>query len=699
MATLEKIRNRAGLLVAIIIGLALLLFVVGDMLNSSQSLFTNSKFEIAKVAGKSISYDDFNRRVENLIEINKIQTGGTSVTEEMADNIRNSTWNLMIEEYIMTDEYDKLGLSVTGDELMDMIQGENPHPIIKQLFSNPQTGVYDKTAVYRFLQQVLQEEQSERKTIWLFYENEIYRQRKLSKYLNLLSKGIYVNNIQAKNRAMESGKTYDFEYLVQRFTSISDSSITVSDKEIEEYYKNNKYKYQQEESRDLRYVTFEVLPSDADYKAAEEWINNAKAEFEKEETKQFVNFQSDVPYDDMNYKDGELPEAINNFMFQSEEGSVFGPYFEDGAYKLSKLAEINYLPDSVHAQHILLQVTQENYMQQLQLADSLKKLAENGEDFAALARVNSSDGSAQEGGDLGWFKEGQMVKPFGDSAFYGNKGDIKMVRTQFGIHILKILDQAKDVKKVQVGTLVKKVEPSNVTDQLYYSKASEFSGLNNTYEKFNKAVAAQNLNVLFAQGVKPLDKAVLDLQNARELVKWAYESDEHEVSDVKKIGNKYIVAVLENVKEEGYTDLEDIREEIKIEVRKEKKAAQISIQIADKLKNNSSLNNLASSLETQVQSTAAVRFSNSSVTGLGFEPKVVAAGYALEENKLSQPITGDNGVYVISNTSVSEPSDVDVLKVREKMMMDRNYDRRVNYFAVEALKDRSEITDNRVKFF
>ncbi|NJK84863.1 MAG: hypothetical protein HC906_01685 [Bacteroidales bacterium] len=417
MATLEKIRNRAGLLVAIIIGMALLLFVVGDMLNSSQSLFTNSKFEIAEVSGKSISYEDFNRRVENLMEISKLQSGRTSLTEEMADNLRNSTWKYMIEEYIMSDEYDKLGLAVTGEEMMDMIQGENPHPIVTQLFSNPQTGIYDKSAATRFIQQVLQEdEQSERKTIWLFYENEIYRQRKVSKYLSLISKGLYVNSLQAQKRAVETGKSYDFDYIVQRFTSLTDTSMKVTDKEIEQFYKENKYRYAQDESRDIKYVTYEVVPSESDYKTAEEWINTIKPEFESaDDTKQFVSFQSDVPYDGKNYSAGELPQPINDFAFNAEIGAVYGPYFEDDAYKLSKLAEINYLPDSVHAQHILLQVNQENYMQMLQLADSLKTLAENGSDFGMLARANSADGSAQEGGDLGWFKDGQMVKEFNDS--------------------------------------------------------------------------------------------------------------------------------------------------------------------------------------------------------------------------------------------------------------------------------------------
>ncbi|NJK84862.1 MAG: hypothetical protein HC906_01680 [Bacteroidales bacterium] len=276
---------------------------------------------------------------------------------------------------------------------------------------------------------------------------------------------------------------------------------------------------------------------------------------------------------------------------------------------------------------------------------------------------------------------------------------MKIVRTQFGIHILKIVDQSKNVKKVQVGTLVKKVEPSSNTDQMYYSKASEFAGLNNSYAKFIEAANSQGLNVMFAQSVKPLDKNILDIQNAREVVKWAYGANEKDVSNVMKIGKKYIVAVVEDVKEKGYADMNDIREELKIEVRKQKKAEELSNELAEKMKNNSSISNLASSVSAQVQSTASVRFTNNSVAGLGFEPKVVAAAFALEEGKISEPVVGNNGVYVVSVTSVSQPSDVEAIKSREQTMMDRNYQRRVNYMAIEALKERANITDNRVKFF
>ena len=700
MATLEKIRNRAGLLVAIIIGMALFAFILGDLLNSGRSLFTKSQYEIAKVAGKSIPYMDFQERVNNFIEINKIQSGKSSLDENTIDNIRNVAWDYMIEEIIMSDEYSKLGLAVTGDEMMDMIQGENPHPIIRQFFSDPKTGVLNKSFMFNFIQKTLQEDKSERKTIWLYIEDEIYRQRRIAKFTNLVKKGLYVNSLQLNRRAEEVAKSADIDYIAQPFTLIPDSAVSVSEKEIKEYYDAHLASYAQEESRDLKYVTFEVVPSKEDFKTAEDWINKIKPEFvATKDTKQFVNLQSDVPYDDRNYTKSELPENIADFMFNASEGDVFGPYFENDAYKLAKLAKIQYLPDSVKARHILLQANNDNYMQVKQLADSLMELIKKGADFAELARQNSADGSAQEGGNLGWFHEGDMVKPFSDSCFYGKVGDIKEVISQFGIHIVEILAQSKDVKKVQVGILVRNVEPSEETDQYYYKQASEFAGLNNTYEKFNKAIKAQNLVPHTAPGLKPLDKEITGLVSPRPLVKWAYDADEHDVSNVMKFGDKYVVATVENVKEKGYAPLKDVKAGIELELSKQKKGEKLSDNINNLLSSTRTLDDLATKLVTTIHSAAAVSYSTRTIEGAGIEPNISAAAFALKEGEISQPIIGNNGVYVILITNVKESENLDMLMEREKLIMKRNYESRANYGALDALKKRAKIVDNRANFY
>ncbi|MBN2212842.1 MAG: SurA N-terminal domain-containing protein [Bacteroidales bacterium] len=689
-----------GLLVAIIIGMALLAFVIGDLLNQGRSMFSKSQYEIAKVAGKSIPYTEFDQRVNSFVEINKIQTGQTSLDESTIDNIRDVSWDYMIEEFIMSDEYKKLGIAVTGDELMDMIQGENPHPIIRQVFSDPQTGRLNRSFMFDFIQRTLQEETSERKTFWLYIENEIFRQRRLAKFNNLIRQGLYVTSLQSDRKAQESSKKMDIDFILQRFSLIPDSLISINSNEIKNYYNEHLENYRQEASRDIKFVTFEVIPSEEDFMAAENWINSIKPEFEAtDETKQFVNLQSDVPYDSRNYTKDELPETIADYMFNATVGDIYGPYFENNAYKLAKLAKIDYLPDSVKARHILLQATQENSAQVIQFADSLKEMIEKGADFAELARQYSSDGSAQEGGDLGWFEEGDMVRSFSDSCFYGKPGDIKLVGSQFGLHIIEILAQSEDVKKVQVGTLVRNVEPGPETDQGYYIRASEFAGVNNTYEKFNQAIESHNLIPRTAPGLKPLDKEITGLESPRLLVKWAYNADEHDVSNVMKFGNKYVVATVEDVKEKGYADIEDVKFEIQLELTKQLKAEKLIEEINAKSGDAENMEALARSLKTEILNAASVNFVSRSITNIGIEPRIPAAAFALETDEVSDPIIGNNGVYVITVTAADKPENLEFVAEREKMAYERSYTSQANYASFEALKRKAEIVDNRAEFF
>jgi peptidyl-prolyl cis-trans isomerase D len=706
MAILEKLRVRAGLLLAIVIGLSLLAFVLGDFLNSGGSLFTRSKFEIAEISGKSIAYTDYETKVNELENIQKMQSGQEGLDEQTIDQIRNVTWENMIQDMLMEKQFDKLGVDVSNDELKDLIAGENPHPAIAQLFTDPQTGVFNRQAFNGFMQRIQNEPaESKEKTFYLYIEDEIFRQRRFQKYLNLIRKGLYASSLETAKQQIESGRKVDGDYLVQNFNSISDSSIQVTENDLNKYYKENKNMYKQEESRDIRYVYFEVVPSKADFKNAQQWIENIKPDFEKaEDVKQFVSLESDVPFDEKNYLKGELPDTLNDFMFNAAKGASFGPYFENNAYKISRLAAINFRPDSVKARHILLRATQNTAQAVYKQADSLMTLIKKGGDFATLAMLYSSDGSAQKGGDLGWFREGAMVKPFSDSCFESRKGDVKLVATQYGLHIIQILDQSPLIKHVQVGTLVKNVVPGEATDHDYYVKANEFAGVNNTYEKFVKALETgkDQLKSAVALKLAPMEKKVNDLVQARPLVKWAYSAELHDVtSSVLKLGNRYVIAAVEKIEEKGFSPLEEIRAEIENKVKQEKKAEKITATIESKRNGAKTLDELAKNLGVQTQPVTDIRFNSSSLGNAGIEPNVIAALCSLEKGKVSQPIIGENGVYVLTTNDIVEPSEADLKAMSEQVRSNitRSYGARTNYFAIEALKELAKIKDNRREFY
>ncbi|HKJ41778.1 MAG TPA: peptidylprolyl isomerase, partial [Sunxiuqinia sp.] len=481
MATLQKIRNRAGLLVAIIIGLALVAFILGDMIRSGSSLLRPSQLEIAQVDGESVSYPDFQKRVDRLAEIYKMNSGKTQLDDKAWVQVRQQAWNNMVRELVMTDVYDDLGITVTSDELFDMVQGKNLHPIIQQLFRNPQTGQVDRSAILRFLKSLQTNATDQQKAYWLYIEQEIREEQTQTKYSDLVRQGLYVTTEEAKESLAAQNRKADIQFVQMPYSAMPDSAVTVTDNQLRSYYDKHQEDYKQDGSRTVEYITFDVKASAADDAATLKWIEDIKPDFASEtDDKQFINVNSDVAFQDVYQKKSELPDNLADFAFSGKEGDIYGPYKEDNAYKLVKIDTFKYLPDSVDARHILIKpATVGSYDKAVALADSLKGLIEKGADFAKLAEKYSEDpGSARKGGDLGWFKKGQMVRPFEKAAFEGEVNEVYIATTQFGVHVIQPTKMGKRVKQVLLATLVRDIEPSTETYQAVYAKASKFASDN-----------------------------------------------------------------------------------------------------------------------------------------------------------------------------------------------------------------------------
>ncbi len=700
MATLQKIRDRAGLLIAIVIGLALLAFVLGDLLNTGSSVFVRQKMEIAEVDGRSISITEYEERVADLEEIYKINSGQENLDQATVENIREQAWQSMIQEYVTEDEFEKLGIGISDDEVFDMVQGRDPHPIIRQIFTDPQTNMFNRSGLLQFLRSMDQDQSGAQRTFWLYLERQIINDRALNKYNNLIGKGMYATRFEARLDHRQSNRRVDASYIVRRFNTVPDTAITFGEKDLKNYYEKHKYEYRQEASRDIEYVVFDIVPSKSDYAAAEKWINDMYSDFASAENmKQFVSLNSDSPYDETNYKKEGLPDTLQEFMFNAEIGDIFGPYFENDSWKIARLAEINYLPDSVRARHILIQPTQQMPFAEAEaLADSLAEAIRGGSNFAEIANeVSADNASALQGGDLGWFEEGTMVKPFNDAAFDAEVGEIQVVESRFGFHILEVLNRGPEVKKVQVALLERKVEPSSKTYDNIYARAANFAGQNRDYESFQEAAAQRGYNVRVATDLTAFQKNIPGLEYPREMIRWAFEAKENDVSDVFEFGDKYVVAALTEVREEGYAPFESKKAEIELEVKKQKKGEKISREIEALMQDHQNLDELAREMDLLVQEAPDLRFATVSIPGAGIEPKVIAAAVVLDENEISKPVTGNNGVYVIGVNSITEAGPEELELIRGRMLQVNNT--QANFQAIESLRDASDIEDNRANFY
>ncbi len=707
MATLQKIRTKAGLLVAIVIGFSLAAFILGDMLQGGSSIFQRNQMEIGEINGESIQYPDFQRQVEDLGAIYKRNSQQNQLDDNTWVQIREQTWQSNVRNIVMQDIYDNLGVDVSSEELFDMIQGSNLHPIIQQLFRNPNTGQVDRATVVRFLKNLEAGVSPDDRAYWLYIENQFAEERTQTKYSNLVGKGLYVTSSEAKNSVEAKNKKVNFDYIALNYSTVADSQVVVTENDLKSYFNLHKDDYKQEKTRKIDYITYPVNPSSADFKDAENWINDIKSDFENAtDNIQFVNSNSDVSFDNTWYKKENLPENIGTWIFDegAEVNDVFGPFFENNTYTLAKLHALEMMPDSVQARHILLTVnTQEEVASKQALADSLKTAIDNGSDFAELARQYSTDqGSAIMGGDLGWFGRGQMVKPFEEAAFNNAKNEVTVVASQFGIHIVQTTERGKLTKQAQVANLIRNVQPSTKTYQDTYALASKFVGENRSGEDFETAVTEEKLNKRTIT-VGENDRQIVGLENARILIREAFNTDVGDMilttqgSPIFELGDNFVIAVVSQATEEGIAELDEVRSRIELSVIKEKKSEYLVNKANATMQGKTDLDEIAGELNTTVKNASNIDFNSFSIPGLGVEPAVVGTVATLDVDQISSPVSGSNGVYILKVTSENISGDEDL--GAEQTRLAQNSAFRANSQAYEVQREAADIVDKRSKFY
>lgn len=705
MSALQFLREKAGVLVAGLIGLSLFIFVVSDFFGRGRATRQQMRkqYEIGQIAGDRVLYQDYEQRIQNLQEIYKL-SGTTNIDEATTESIREQTWEQMIREKILDVQYEGLGIGVSNEELDELVLGNDPHPIVRQLFTDRQTGQFNKSFLVNFLKSTESDETS--KKYWLFFENEIVSDRANTKYNNLITKGLYTTSKQAEYENVANTRTVDFSYIMKSFSSVPDSAVTVSETEIKNYYTSHKTNYKRSAQRDLEYVAYDIIPSSDDYKQALEWINKVKVEFAAAENPvQFINSSSDSRYIGFHQSMASVPDSLKEFAKKENYKDIFGPYLENGSYKVAKLIDASDRPDSVHARHILIQTKATLTLQQAKVkADSLAGLIRKGLPFSMIAQANSDDqGSAQNGGDLGWFKEGQMVVPFNNACFSAKKGELNVIETSFGYHIIEVLDQSKKVRKYDIGIVDRKVLPSSLTNQKVYAEASQFAGSNDTYEKFTKSVADLKLNKRVATSITPQQKTLPGLDKPRFLIMSLFQATPGKIildqnqQAVFEIGDKYVVAFCSKATEEGPASIADVTNDIRYSIIKDKKAEILAADLKNAVEKGKTLEGVSTASGLDIQEASQVNFRSYSVPGAGIEPALIAAATVAEQSKIAGPVKGNNGVFLltVNNSVTANNEDVKLLKER----LSATFQMRGTYEAYDALRKSSNIVDKRYKFY
>lgn len=704
MAVLDKIRSK-GVLLVVVVGLALLAFIVGDFLKEGSTFFNKSKETVAKIEGEDINIKDYTAAIDQMTEVYKIETGKSDLNDEIMNQLRQSVWESMVNEKILNAEAKKLGLSVSSDELSDRLIGNNIHPMILQrrTFAG-ENGQFSRPVLVQFLSSLEQNPTSQEmkdqidkaKSYWKFWENNVKNSILQEKYNTLISKSINANSIDAKMSYQARKTSVDVAYVVQPYFLIPDSAVSVSSGDIKDRYNKEKEQFKQDANCSINYVAFDIKPLKDDYKEAENWINKLVPEFKTtDDITGLVNSNSDVMYDGHNYSEKTVPVMLKDFAFGGKTGDVYGPTFANDTYTMARITQSGILQsDSVKLRHIFL------LTKDAAKTDSIVAAIKGGANFGALAmKYSAVRQTAANGGEIGWLQDGVqgVDKEITAQAFSKSKNEIFTIKSAQGIQIMQVMDKTPARRKVKMAILVRKIVPSSKSYSKIYNDAKQFA-VDLKADNFDKKAKESGYMAHPVADILQSTEKIADIPQSRQIIRWVFKSSKNDVSDVFDCGSKFVVVTTTELNKKGYRSVEKVTDQLKAEIIKDKKAEMMIKNLTAQLTKTNSLEGLAVFLKDSVKMANAVNFASYEFGMAGAEPTVIGKSMSLPLGKVSAPIKGNAGVYVVSTSNKQEnPQPFDVKM--EKMQLDSRMSYSLPYLILQDLKDKADIVDNRLNFF
>ena len=706
MAAIEKIRRRSGLLIAII-GIALLAFVLQDLFQS-QGRTTGPS--VAVVDGEKISVRDYEQAKEKNLESRKSSTNNNNLSSAETYNIYNNTLEEMIKENIMNKEYDAAGIGVTTEELLDQMTGENPHEWIVQSFSD--ANGFDPQRVTQYLQN-LNELPADYYNRWLDFEKALKQNRLETKFNNLLKASFLLPTPLAQKYYENKNTKASADVIALRYTTIPDSTVTVTDADNKAFYEENKYRYETDERRDIEYVVFDIKPSLEDRQEALKFVESMKPEFQTiENVISFVNANSDKRYDSTWVGRGDVSEQVEKAVFDSgnEVGYVYGPYESEDAFNLVRIVDMQSRPDSLKASHILIGYqgsygSQDTISKEQAEAKANELLAQlrasknSDELFAEMASEYNTDATKDKGGDLDWFLDGQMVPEFNNYVLNNPVGTMGVVETPFGYHVVKVTGKTQPQPKARLAYLTHEITSSTKTYQNIYAQANKFVTENRTYDQFNQAIEEQGLTKRTMPRMSKSTYQIAGIENPREIVRWAFDekTKKGDVSEkIFELDNMLVVAALTGVIHEGYAPMEAILDQAKYQILNKKKGE----MAVEKMKAcGNDVDRMVNELGAESTTVSDIAIDARVLGNFGVEADIVGTLLGMKEGEEVGPIAGNSSAFIIKNVKFTQPAPTtdytDI--IREKVSQ---YTNKVGGGAVyNALKNQAKIKDNRTEIF
>ena len=677
MALLEKIRVKLGVFISVVIALALLSFIIDPGTLQSVSATMSSKYDVGKINGKSVSYNEFQKDVEEFTTINEMLTGSAVHSEQQQEMIRNSVWQSLIDKYMFYHNAKAAGINVGDAELLNLTTGDMVSPMIAQIFRD-ESGNFSLDVLRQFTQSVESDPSGNMLNLWNYLQTSVYTQQLYAKYGSLFTQSDYTNPLMLAKEIEWNNNTTDVEFVMVPFGYAQDTTITVSDKEIKAYYKSHKHLYEQPASRDIEYVVFEVEPSEQDIAETTSQTDELHNEFiDTDNVKSFLLRNSDRQYSEYWYRTGELNTVstdVNDFVFgkDGKKGST-SPLFRKGnTFYAAKVMDERQVPDSVYVRHILLQGDDEA------LADSLVTVLEKGSDsFSNIAAMYSADQNTNvpERGDIGWMTQTYMI-PGMESVMTARVGDIFTIDTDYGKHIVEVTQRTEPVNKKQVAIFEKAIIPSKATYNEFYSKANTLATkAAGKYEDFKVAVSEEGLYAHPVNRMLESSSRLGSIDDTKEVTRWVFEAKKGKASNVITVNNDYFfVVAVKDVHKEGTATVQEMASTIRNIIYNRKLGEKKTAEVAEKINGLGSMQAIAEALGTTVSNSDNVTFA--SLTSQGLDPKFIGA--------VSKVKSHDTGAFYTEDDA----------KTRDAQMAQYS-----SQMLLPVMMQDADVKDNRARFY
>ena len=711
MSVIQTIRDKAAWIIIGAIAVALVAFIVQDALQGgSRGLFSGSSTTLGKVNGTEIDARDFEQRYKMAEENYRAQN--YPVNDQLRNQIRESLWNEFVEDALMVDEYAKLGITISDKEVGDLLYGANPPQMLKQQFTDS-TGVYNSTMAYQAIRS-LKKNTPQYNSFWGEFVPALEKGRQREKFTSLIGKSMYVPKWLLEKSNAENSQRSSISYVNVPYSTISDSTIKITDEDVRNYVEKHKDVYKQENERSLIYVTFDAAPSSADTlsvynSVAKEKDALAAANTTAEISTLMATSSSETPFFDGYVLSSRMQMGNADTLRKLADGQVIGPYLDGPNYTMAKMMGRRSMPDSVKCRHILIKIGDQQGQTRTdstakKLVDSIEAAIRGGANFDSMVVKYSDDaGSKDKKGEYEFtsLQFSNLSKEFAEVIFYGAPGEKKIVKVDnqsySGYHYIEVLSQKKFETAFKIAYVSHPVVPSDETINTASGTAAQFAGESRSLKEFDENVSKRKLNK-FPTDVKEADYMIMGLGESREMVRWAFnEAKKGTVSErAFQVGDKYVVPAVTNVSEKGIMSVEKARPLVEYKVRNEKKAE----NIVKKIGSAANLDAVAQATGQQILRADSVTFNSTFIPNVGNELKVLGASFNKDyQAKISAPIKGEIGVFVIKVDNITAVPNPNFDAKAQQAAIQQQMGAMIGYRAMEIMKKSANIKDNRVKFF